>query len=316
MPKHQGKQVPEQQTAPSVAEQEPADLPTTPAPVPAAAPAPELAGRGPVAEPDQAPAPGGVEPDPVTVVNAIIRCGDEVVEPDPDLPVEALSPAEMDAIKECERDIEKGLDGFLEVGAALLRVQEGRLYRGDFATFEEYLKERWGLSKSRGYQLIDASKVATELRSDPELPSTVVDGLNEGQARELAKVKDPVQRREVAREVAKDQGKTTAKKIAAAAAKVTGKPDKAGPEAKGTGKAADQPEPYEAAEHPFTEAVREMFRALANQTLAGIRVQESDPSTVTLADLDVVLVRIHVTLAPLTPRIEGQPVPPAERLAG
>jgi hypothetical protein len=42
----------------------------------------------------------------------------------------------------------------LEIGLALLEIRDLRLYRATHGTFEAYLKERWGYSRSHGYRLI------------------------------------------------------------------------------------------------------------------------------------------------------------------
>ena len=53
---------------------------------------------------------------------------------------------ESDSIKlrDLEGIIERGMQTFVEVGAALRLIREGRLYRTDFGTFEDYCQERWG----------------------------------------------------------------------------------------------------------------------------------------------------------------------------
>lgn len=90
-----------------------------------------------------------------------------------------LSPIERTRLGELEAVIERGRDAFLEVGRALVEVRDSKLYREAFETFEHYLRVRWDMSRSRGYQLIDAAAV-----------STVVDIGNEAQARALAPVRD------------------------------------------------------------------------------------------------------------------------------
>lgn len=79
------------------------------------------------------------------------------------------------SLDELESIIEHGLETFVEVGQALLEIRDGRKYRDrQFLTFEDYCKERWGMARSRAYQLMDAAAV-----------STVVDIPVERQAREL-----------------------------------------------------------------------------------------------------------------------------------
>jgi hypothetical protein len=91
---------------------------------------------------------------------------------------------------ELEAVIARGLDTFVEVGAALAEIRERQLYRHQgFDRFEDYCRDRWQLGRSRAYQLMDASQVVS-------LMSTIVDTdgvplpppANEAQARELVPV--------------------------------------------------------------------------------------------------------------------------------
>jgi hypothetical protein len=101
-----------------------------------------------------------------------------------------LSADEQIELEECEAIIERGLQTFYEVGAALLRVRELRLYRIEHSSFEAYCAERWGISRPRAYQFIEAAEVRSNL-------STIVDTLpmTESQARPLARL-EPDQQRE------------------------------------------------------------------------------------------------------------------------
>lgn len=95
----------------------------------------------------------------------------------------ALVPASNAAQRlEClENVIKGGLQAFYEVGRALLSIRDENLYKPRFRTFEQYLSERWNISRTHGYQLMSAANVVTNL-------STVADILpiNEYQARQLA----------------------------------------------------------------------------------------------------------------------------------
>jgi len=97
-----------------------------------------------------------------------------------------LSKGEQRKLGQLERRIAAGLQTFREVGTALLEIRDSRLYRDTHATFEAYCAERWGMPRSRAYQLMDSAKVVATL-GDPE------DLTNEAQARELAVLDDPEQ---------------------------------------------------------------------------------------------------------------------------
>jgi DNA modification methylase len=92
-----------------------------------------------------------------------------------------LSPLERTRFLDLERVVERGLDAFVAVGQALLEIRDARLYRETHESFEAYLDERWGICRSRGYQLIDAAKVAAALSTAVDLEPPV----NEAQARAL-----------------------------------------------------------------------------------------------------------------------------------
>ena len=49
-----------------------------------------------------------------------------------------MAPLQVRRLAELELVIERGLKTFVEVGAALLGIRDGRLYRETHATFEDY----------------------------------------------------------------------------------------------------------------------------------------------------------------------------------
>lgn len=132
-----------------------------------------------------------------------------------------LTPAEADQLAHDEAIIEAGIAGFLKVGMALCRIRDQRTYRATHATFEDYVDDRWHMSKTRAYQLIEAGYVADAVASVRPQIVDVPEVENEGQARALA----PVVRDhgpEVAAEVladAAESGKVTAVAITKAAEK-------------------------------------------------------------------------------------------------
>lgn len=99
-----------------------------------------------------------------------------------------LSQEESRRLKECEKVIQRGRDTFLEVGGALGEIRESRLYRIEFATFEDYCRERWNISKSHANRLIDSAAVVSNLTPIGVIPTT------ESQARELVSLEPDVQR--------------------------------------------------------------------------------------------------------------------------
>lgn len=98
-----------------------------------------------------------------------------------------LTKQEITALEYHENRIEKRLQTFLEAGESLCYIRDHKLYRIKFKTFQEYIKNRWDLSKSVGYQLIDLFEVNQKLSKT----SAIADKLpeTESQYRELAKLK-------------------------------------------------------------------------------------------------------------------------------
>lgn len=78
---------------------------------------------------------------------------------------------------QCERVIESGLNTFIAVGTALAEISSERLYRKTHPNFEAYCSERWGFSRQRAQQMIEAATVTTIV---------VTPLANEGQARAIA----------------------------------------------------------------------------------------------------------------------------------
>ena len=72
----------------------------------------------------------------------------------------SLTVHEQAELEQHEATIERGLQTFVEVGLALRAIRDKRLYRQNYATFEDYCRERWGWVASRARQLIAAAEVA------------------------------------------------------------------------------------------------------------------------------------------------------------
>lgn len=119
-------------------------------------------------------------------------------------------------LAEQESIISNGLRTFIEVGRALARIRDGRLYvQAGFKTFEDYCRQRWDMSGSRAYQLIDASSFSTIVESKPS---------SESQVRPLLKLPEPDRAKawEDAVATAPD-GKVTAKHVAKVVSGMVGK---------------------------------------------------------------------------------------------
>lgn len=106
-------------------------------------------------------------------------------------------------LTDAEAVIERGLATFVEVGAALMSIRDDRLYRVEYGTFEDYCRERWGMSNRHANRLVEAAEITLTL--GPIGPTS------ESQARELSGLAP-----DVAAEVmqaAAESGKVTAASI-------------------------------------------------------------------------------------------------------
>jgi hypothetical protein len=113
-----------------------------------------------------------------------------------------LNRTENQALAECESVIERGLATFVEVGQALLRIRDERLYR-TYKTFEEYCKERWKWGRNYVNKQIAAAEVVKNLGTN--VPN--VKGITEGQMRELTPLPPPQQREIATRAIQAFNGK-------------------------------------------------------------------------------------------------------------
>lgn len=141
-------------------------------------------------------------------------------------------------LESIERKIEGGIGA---VGQGLLEIQEKQLYKLTHETFEDYCKVRWGFSRPRAYQLIEAEKVKQRLSTIVDTPPS-----KESHLREIAKAPERKQAKIVAEVLEKceeEKREPTAKDFKLAvkpfvqaeqkpASKITDKPiqDKAKPE--------------------------------------------------------------------------------------
>lgn len=93
-------------------------------------------------------------------------------------PVEALSPEQQQQLIALEATIQDGLREFQRTGSALAEIRDQRLYRATYATFDEYLAERWHFTRQHAGRLIQAAEVTQILEPVGYMPE------NEHQARQ------------------------------------------------------------------------------------------------------------------------------------
>jgi hypothetical protein len=89
-----------------------------------------------------------------------------------------LSADERDHLAVCEAALDNLRRAFIVAGKALQVIRDSRLYRGGYATFEDYVEQRWDIGRQHAYRLIAAWRLAERL-------SPIGDTLTESQVREL-----------------------------------------------------------------------------------------------------------------------------------
>ncbi|MFI6868307.1 hypothetical protein [Nocardia sp. NPDC050406] len=92
-----------------------------------------------------------------------------------------LSEHENAQLTVCESSIDTLRKAFWAAGRALQIVRDGRLYRSEYATFDEYVEQRWDMQRSYAHKLIRAWPLAARLHGHAP-------AINEGQIRELLPV--------------------------------------------------------------------------------------------------------------------------------
>lgn len=137
-----------------------------------------------------------------------------------------LDPRDKLDFKKLDQQIRKGIAGYFEAGNALRLIQERQLWKaGGFLTWEAYCRDVAGWSRSHAHRLVQAAKVASELRSALPIGNTTHETIipeSESQVRPLLRLKDPVERSEAWRRSIDlaDGQQPTAKEIAEAVSEI------------------------------------------------------------------------------------------------
>lgn len=92
----------------------------------------------------------------------------EVLEPTVVAPT--LTVTEQEELARCEETIRRGWQSFVEVGEALNRIHDKKLYRDRYERFEDYYRAEWQYQKSQVYRLMGAAKVVRALSPSGEKP--------------------------------------------------------------------------------------------------------------------------------------------------
>lgn len=97
---------------------------------------------------------------------------------EPGMKPTTLSLADQDTLRACESAIEQGLDSAAQVAAALARIRDGKLYRGGYGTWDEYLEKRWDRTRQWAALIlkgVETRKAITDGGQTPGKSSSAVD---------------------------------------------------------------------------------------------------------------------------------------------
>jgi len=118
-----------------------------------------------------------------------------------------ITSVEKADLHECEAVIERGLTVFYEVGQALLKIRDERLYRAEFSTFEEYCRTRWDMGRNYTNKVIAATEIVRSLGTNVPKPT------HESQVRPLAQLEPAKRQQAWNKAVTVSGGKPTAKQV-------------------------------------------------------------------------------------------------------
>jgi hypothetical protein len=189
-----------------------------------------------------------------------------------------------------EQIISDGMRTFVDVGRALARIRDEKLYQETHATFEAYCRERWEFTRSYAHRLIGAAGVVANWQH--ELPPPA----NEAQARELAKLPAEQQAEAWAEVVeAAPAGAVTAKLVADVVAKRL-------PPAKAKPKAKEPPySPPAAAPTDFVGLVRSARTGLHGVIVAATQLADPGQREVAIEKLTEALLALDACATAVQP---------------
>lgn len=104
-----------------------------------------------------------------------------------------LSAAEKQQLAHDESLIQSHLESFAKAGHALREVRDKRLYRETNATFEDYCRKRWEMSKTQANRLIVAAQAVDNISS--VAPPEIAGHLKESTVRALTPLNAAQQRK-------------------------------------------------------------------------------------------------------------------------
>lgn len=133
-----------------------------------------------------------------------------------------LTEEEKELLKQCEATIQESIFSFRSMCTALHTIQESRLYRASYGTYEGYVRARWSsvlglMTKQHIYRLASAGEVIETLEQSNQLVTLPT---NEAQTRALSQVPEDKQVEVWQETLAATDNKPTAAAVKSAASRV------------------------------------------------------------------------------------------------
>lgn len=148
-----------------------------------------------------------------------------------------LSAEESERLVSLEATIREGLADFVNIGLALMQINDNRLYRATAETFADYCLKRWGITDRYAYRKINGAKCMLALREEFASSEDVLP-INEAQIRPIYEGYDkPTDWIRAWKQVLKDTGgkEIVAERVQAVVDRMLKKPAKKHDSAKPTG---------------------------------------------------------------------------------
>ena len=89
------------------------------------------------------------------------------------------------SLAELEEIVERGKATFIEVGLALREIRDGRLYKKNYSSFEEYCRFRWGWTRRNADLYIQALSVLDENEKSSSRISSVNQAVAEARSMDV-----------------------------------------------------------------------------------------------------------------------------------
>ena len=146
-----------------------------------------------------------------------------------------LNDQELKDLLECETTIDRAMQGFVDLGKAMAKIRDNKLFEPAYKSFPDYLDKRWGYTRQYAWNIINASDAYIALAERINK-----DKLPKSERAMRALLKAPSEKRSEVLDIAAKAGEPTTERIIEAIATVI--PKKATKAGKAKRKPAIQPD--------------------------------------------------------------------------